>query len=437
LQLSTDFLNLMTKGKFMLSSLKESILELAESTEKSLIDIFYRIDAIKSKNFMKVLSAMQEHQLSDRHFSWMTGYGYNDEGREITEKIYASIFKAEDAIVRPQLVNGTHALTVGLNAILRPGDMMLSITGTPYDTLLETIGLNGANGSSLLEIGVEYTCIELKDTGDIAMDQVCEALKRALNDSKPIKLVYLQRSSGYEFRKSITIEALERAIKRIKEISPKTYIMVDNCYGEFIEEKEPIEIGADLCAGSLIKNPGGGLALTGGYLVGTQALIDLCAHKLTTPGIGKECGLTFGQTRSILQGLFIAPEVVAGAIKGAVFTAKLFSDAGYEVKPNWNESRSDIIQAIKLKSEEKVIAFCKAIQSAAPVDAHVTPLPWNMPGYSHQVIMAAGAFVQGSSIELSADAPMREPYAVYFQGGITYDHSKLGALQAYQALLEI
>ncbi len=415
----------------MFNDLQAQTLLHAGAIEKDLQGMFQKIDEIKQFNFYKVLEAMQHHQLSDRHFSWMTGYGYNDEGREKTEAIYAHIFKAEDAIVRPQLVNGTHALTVGLTGILRPGDTMLAITGAPYDTLLETIGLNGPNGSSLIEIGVKYQELALNDTGDIQLEDL-SAILSGCGDT-PIKLVYIQRSSGYAFRKSLTISAIAEAVALVKHLSPETLVMVDNCYGEFIEEKEPIEVGADLCAGSLIKNPGGGLALTGGYLVGTQKVIDLCSHKLTTPGIGKECGLTFGQTRTVLQGLFLAPEVVAGAIKGAIFTAKLFQDAGYDVKPKWDESRSDIIQAVKLGSEEKVIAFCKAIQAAAPVDSHVTPVPWAMPGYTSQVIMAAGAFVQGSSIELSADAPMREPFAVFFQGGLTYDHAKLGAMLAFQA----
>lgn len=418
----------------MFPGLRVETLSQAEAIEVSLVDRFRAIDRIKRINFYKVLNAMQKQGLADRHFSWMTGYGYNDEGREKTEAIYAEIFKAEDAIVRPQLVNGTHALTVGLTGLLRPGDHMLSITGMPYDTLLETIGLNGSNGSSLMEIGVTYQGIELTQGGSIDHNAVLEALKGHLDQGRPVKLVYIQRSSGYAFRPSLSIEAIEAAIRAVKDLSPQTLVMVDNCYGEFIEEREPIEVGADLCAGSLIKNPGGGLALTGGYLVGKQGVIDLCAHKLTTPGIGKECGLTFGQTRTLLQGLFIAPEVVAGAIKGAIFTAKLFGDAGYAVKPGWDEVRSDIIQAIKLGDPDKVLAFCQAIQGAAPVDAHVTPLPWDMPGYQHQVIMAAGAFVQGSSIELSADAPMREPYAVYYQGGLTYEHAKLGAMLAYQAV---
>ncbi|MCK8058835.1 MULTISPECIES: methionine gamma-lyase family protein [unclassified Fusibacter] len=402
--------------------------EHATAIEETLQSKFSAIDKIKTLNFYKVLAAMQSENLSDRHFSWMTGYGYNDEGREKVESIYSIIFKAEDAIVRPQLVNGTHALTLGLTAILRPNDTMLAITGTPYDTLKETIGLSGPNGSSLMEIGVNYEEIELSETGAIQIDTVLSRI------NEKTKMVYIQRSSGYAFRRSLTISDIEEAITAIKQKWPKMIVMVDNCYGEFIEEREPIEVGADLCAGSLIKNPGGGLALTGGYLVGRQDIIDLCAHKLTAPGIGKECGLTFGQTRTILQGLFLAPEVVAGAIKGAIFTAKLFEDAGYDVKPKWNESRSDIIQAVKLGSEEKVIAFCRAIQNAAPVDSHVTPYPWDMPGYDTKVIMAAGAFVQGSSIELSADAPMREPYAVFFQGGLTYDHSKLGSMLAYEAI---
>lgn len=403
-------------------------LVLADQIEDALTERFKAINRVRTENFMKVLSALQAEGLSDRHFNWTTGYGYNDEGREKVEAIFARVFKAKEALVRPQLVNGTHALTIGLTALLRPGDHMLSISGTPYDTLLETIGLNGPNGSSLLEIGVTYDQVDLNDQGGFDRDAIMSQIKART------KLIYIQRSSGYAFRRSLTIDDMEQIITAIKALYPNIKVMVDNCYGEFIETKEPIEIGADLCAGSLIKNPGGGLAYTGGYLVGSSDIISLCAHKLTTPGIGKECGLMFGQTRQILQGLFLAPEVVSNALKGAIFTAKLFADQGYSVKPNSLEPRSDIIQAIKLGSKAKVLAFCKAIQAAAPVDAHVTPEPWDMPGYDCPVVMAAGAFIQGSSIELSADAPMREPYAVYFQGGLTYDHAKLGALLAFDAV---
>ncbi len=412
-------------------ALSEAVLDAAARTEAELTEIFADVDRLKSENFYKVLFSMQKNNLSDRHFNWTTGYGYNDAGRDIIEAIYAAVFKAEAALVRTQIVNGTHALSLGLNAILRPTDHMLSISGQPYDTLHETIGIGLKNGASLTEIGVEYSDVALTKTGEIDIENAIANLR------ENTKLVYIQRSSGYEFRAALSIAQIERAIKAIKKVAPNVIVMVDNCYGEFIETREPIEAGANLIAGSLIKNPGGGLALSGGYLAGDRALIEQCAYKLTAPGIGKECGLTFGQNRTILQGLFMAPSVVAGALKSAIFAAKLFESYGYQVTPKWNDQRGDIIQAILLGDRQTVIAFCKAIQSVAPVDSFVSPEPWDMPGYDSQVIMAAGAFVQGSSIELSADAPMREPYAVYLQGGLNYEHGKLGAMIALQSILEI
>lgn len=411
-------------------NIKRSTLAIADNVERLLSEHFCEIDKIKSDNTLKILDAMQQNRLSDRHFQWHTGYGYNDEGREITEAIYARVFKGQEALVRTQIVNGTHALSLGLYALLKAGDHLLTITGAPYDTLHHTIGISGQNGLSLKELGVDYQAIDLDQHGKIMLKTVLKSIKTNT------KVIYIQRSSGYSFRPSLSIADIEQAISAIKAQYPNIIVMVDNCYGEFIERREPLEVGADLIAGSLIKNPGGGLALSGGYLVGNSDLIARCAQRLTAPGIGKECGLTFGQTRTILQGLFLAPEVVSGALKGAIFAAKLFEDAGYQVKPNWQEQRSDIIQAILLKDRQKVIDFCQAIQRAAPVDAHVVPYPWDMPGYDDPVIMAAGAFIQGSSIELSADAPMREPYAVYLQGGLTYTHSKLGAMLAYQAVVD-
>ncbi len=405
-----------------------TIVEAARRVEAELGHIFQQIDDVKTENFYKVLFAMQKNNLSERHFDWATGYGYNDAGREVVESIYATVFKAEAALVRTQIVNGTHALTLGLNAILRPGDQMLSISGTPYDTLRETIGIGVKNGASLSEIGVAYDAVELLDDGKI---DIATALAKLTDKTK---LIYIQRSSGYSFRPALTIADIETAIKAIRRVAPDVLVMVDNCYGEFIETREPIEVGANLIAGSLIKNPGGGLALSGGYLAGDAALIEQCAYKLTAPGIGRECGLTFGQNRAVLQGLFLATNVVAGAVKSAVFAAKLYESFGYRVTPKWDAARSDIIQAIELADPQKVIAFCEAIQRVAPVDGFVSPVPWDMPGYDSQVIMAAGAFVQGSSIELSADAPMREPYAVYLQGGLTYEHGKLGAMYALQAI---
>ncbi len=373
---------------------------------------------------------MQNARLSDQHFNWTTGYGYNDIGREKTEEIYADIFNTEDALVRPQIVSGTHALSLALWGALRPNDLMLSISGKPYDTLEEVIGLNGHNGSSLTEFGIEYDQIDLNESGDFNYTEVENYLK-----TRKVKMIYIQRSGGYSFRPSLTIESIEKVAKLIKSIDESIIIMVDNCYGEFIDIKEPTDVGVDLMAGSLIKNPGGGLALTGGYIVGKNNLITQVSYRLTSPGIGKETGLTFGQTRQVLQGLFMAPKVVSGALKGAILCGAMSEKLGYEISPKVNENRSDIIQAIKLENPEKVIKFCEGIQAAAPVDSYVTPEPWAMPGYHSPVIMAAGAFVQGSSIELSADAPIEEPYVVYFQGGLTYEHSKFGVLMGLQYML--
>ncbi len=400
----------------------------AAASEAALSAQFAKIEQIKADNFYKVLFAMQKNRLSERHFNWSTGYGYNDVGRDLVEAVYRDVFATEAALVRPQIVNGTHALSIGLNAILRPGDHVLAISGDPYDTLHQTIGLNCRNGASLIEIGVQYSSVELLEDGTIDCDSVLRALR------SNTKLIYIQRSGGYDFRAALSTAEIGRAIKAIRRRRPDLLAMVDNCYGEFVEGVEPSQVGANLIAGSLIKNPGGGLALSGGYLAGDAALIEQCAFKLTAPGIGAECGLTFGQNRAILQGLFLAPDIVANALKSAIFAAKLFSDAGYRVAPAWQEARSDIIQAIQLGDRDGVIAFCEAIQAVAPVDSFVAPQPWQMPGYDDPVIMAAGAFVQGASIELSADAPMRAPYAVFLQGGLTYQHGKLGAICALQKL---
>lgn len=408
----------------------DNIVKLLDDSELEVEDIFKKLDKISEFNQMKVLSAMQRNRLSDIHFNWNTGYGYNDAGREITEKIYADIFKTEDAIVRPLIVNGTHALTLCLTGILRPGDRILAISGRPYDTLENVIGINGANGSSLMEIGVLYDEIDLEDDGAFKTAEILNSI------TDNTKMIYIQRSSGYSWRKAIKISDIEKIIKKIKAVSPEIIIMVDNCYGEFLDYKEPTEVGADIMAGSLIKNPGGGIALSGGYIAGRNDLIELISYKMTSPGIGKECGLMFGQTRNILQGLFLAPTVAISALKNAILCAKVFEKLGYEVCPKPEDYRSDIIQAIKLGSPEKVIAFCKGVQSASPVDSFVTPLPWDMPGYNSEVIMAAGAFVQGSSIELSADAPIKEPYIVYFQGGLTHAHGKIGILKGLSNIIK-
>ncbi len=409
--------------------IKDNIIELSNKVEAQIKDKFEEIDDIASYNQLKVLDAMQKNRVSDTHFNWNTGYGYDDAGRECTEKVYSDVFNTEDALVRPIIVNGTHALTLCLTGILRPGDEMLSISGKPYDTLEEVIGISGDNDQSLKVYGITYKDIDLNNNGSFKIDEILNAIH------DKTKMIYIQRSAGYSWRPAIKISDIENIIKQVKAVKSDLIIMVDNCYGEFLDYKEPTDVGADIMAGSLIKNPGGGLALTGGYIVGKEVLIEKVAARLTSPGIGKECGLTFGQTRSMLQGFFMAPTVVAGAIKGAIFTSKLYESLGYDVCPKPDGYRSDIIQAVKMGSAEKVVKFCEGIQAAAPVDSYVTPTPWAMPGYNSEVIMAAGAFVQGSSIELSADAPIREPYIVYFQGGLTYDHSKFGALKSLSALV--
>lgn len=420
------------KGNEMLNAMgiDDEMIQLSDSVEAAIKDRFKEIEDIASFNQLKVLKAMQENRVSDTHFGWHTGYGYDDPGREAIERVFSSVFHTEDALVRPIIVNGTHALTLSLTGILRPGDEMLSITGKPYDTLEEVIGISGTSDQSLKVYGITYKGIELLEDGSFNEDEIIK------NIHEKTRMIYIQRSAGYSWRPAITIADIERIISRVKQVKPDLIVMVDNCYGEFLDYREPTDVGADVMAGSLIKNPGGGLALTGGYIVGKEALIEKIAARLTSPGIGKECGLTFGQTRSMFQGLFMAPSVVSGAVKGAIFTSKLYQTLGYEVCPEPSAYRSDIIQAVKLGSADKVIRFCEGIQAAAPVDSYVTPTPWAMPGYTSEVIMAAGAFVQGSSIELSADAPIREPYIVYFQGGLTYEHSKFGALKSLSRLLE-
>jgi len=406
----------------------KSILDSVGNAEEQIKDIFQELDDIMAYNQYKVLDAFQKNRISDMHFGWNTGYGYNDPGREALEKVYADIFKTDAALVRPIIVNGTHALTLTLTGILRPGDELIYCTGKPYDTLEEVIGIRGEGKGSLKDFGINYKQVELKADGTIDYD----ALKNAI--SSKTRMITVQRATGYGWRKAITIPEIEEWAAFVKSIRPDIICMVDNCYGEFLDTKEPTEVGADVVAGSLIKNPGGGLALTGGYIAGRSDLIENISYRMTSPGIGGECGLTFGQTRTMFQGLFIAPKTVNGAVKGAILCAKVFQNLGYEVCPKPEETRSDIIEAVKLEKPESVVAFCEGIQAAAPIDAHVKPVPWDMPGYEDQVIMAAGAFVQGSSIELSADAPIRAPYIVYFQGGLTYEHSKFGVIKALQAL---
>ncbi len=411
--------------------ISEKVIKLAREVDRELEDFFAEIREIQEYNSYKITAAMQKMRLSDTHFGWNTGYGYNDAGREKVEEIFAEIFRAEDAIVRPTIANGTHALALCLEGILKNGYELISISGKPYDTLDQTIGIVPSY-QSLQSRGVVYTQVELLPSGDFDF----EAITNALVKSEKQKMIYIQRSKGYFRRRALTIHDIEQAVSFVKNIDPEAIVMIDNCYGEFMETKEPIEVGADIMAGSLIKNPGGGLAISGGYIVGKADLIEKVAARMTAPGIGKECGLTFGTTRILLQGLFIAPMIVANAKKGAIFCARLFERAGFETFPFFKDKRSDIIQSVGLHSQEEIVRFCRGIQKAAPVDSFVTPEPWAMPGYDSEVIMAAGAFVQGSSIELSADAPMREPYTVYFQGGLTYEHSKLGAMLALNEILK-
>lgn len=407
-----------------------AVLELVQKAEEAIVPDFKALDDIMTYNQYKVLAALQNHRIADMHFAWNTGYGYDDPGREAVEKVYAEIFGTEAALVRPTIVNGTHALAITLMGVLRPGDELIYCSGGPYDTLEEVIGIRGEGMGSLKEYGITYQQVELLPDGSIDL----ETLEKTI--SEKTKMVSVQRATGYSWRNSITVNQIEEMTKLVHSINPNIVCMADNCYGEFLDIKEPTNVGVDVMAGSLIKNPGGGLALTGGYVCGRKDLIDKISYRMTCPGIGAECGLTFGQTRSVLQGLFTAPKVVNGAVKGAVLCAKVYEMLGFDIRPDVKDARSDIIQSVKLGSPEAVIAFCEGIQAAAPIDAHVTPVPWAMPGYESDVIMAAGAFVQGSSIELSADAPIREPYIVYFQGGLTYEHSKFGVLKSVNQLFQ-
>ena len=378
---------------------------------------------------MKVIKAMQENRVSAECFNMSSGYGYNDLGRDTLEKVYASCFKGEDALVRPQITCGTHALALALMSKLRPGDELMSPVGKPYDTLEEVIGIRPSKGS-LAEYGVTYSQVDLLPDGSFDYENI----KKAINDRT--KLVTIQRSKGYATRPTLSVTRIGELISFIKNIKPDVICMVDNCYGEFVEEKEPLEVGADMIVGSLIKNPGGGLAPIGGYIVGKKECVENAAYRLTSPGLGKEVGASLGVIQSFYQGFFMAPTVVSGALKGAVFAANIYEKLGFSVIPNGTESRHDIIQAVTFNNPDAMIAFCEGIQAAAPVDSYVTPEPWAMPGYDSDVIMAAGAFVQGSSIELSADGPIKPPYAVYFQGGLTWYHAKLGILMSLQKLKE-
>ena len=407
----------------------KKVLELGLEVEASLRERFETIDKTAEYNQLKVLHAMQKNRVAEAHFSGSTGYGYNDMGRETLEQIYADVFHAESALVRPQITCGTHALNVALAANLRPGDELLSPVGKPYDTLEEVIGIRDSKGS-LKEYGITYAQADLLEDGSFDFD----AIARSINDRT--KLATIQRSKGYASRPTFSVDRIGELIAFLKEKKPDIICMVDNCYGEFTEEIEPTDVGADLCVGSLIKKPGGGLAPCGGYIVGKEEYVEQAAYRLTSPGLGKEVGASLGLSQTLYQGFFLAPTVTAGAIKGAVFAAALYERLGFPVFPSSDTIRHDIIQAIDLHSPEALKAFCRGIQAAAPVDSFVTPEPWAMPGYDSDVIMAAGAFVQGSSIELSADGPLRPPYTVFFQGGLTWYHAKTGILFSVQKLLD-
>ena len=416
-------------GMYEQLGISEKVLKFARETEAALKERFEEIDGVAEYNQLKVIKAMQEARVSDIHFAGTTGYGYNDLGRDTLEEVYARAFHGEDALVRPQLISGTHALTVALSGNLRPGDEILSPVGKPYDTLEEVIGIRDSVGS-LKEFGITYSQVDLLPDGSFDF----EGIRKAINERT--KLVEIQRSKGYATRPTLSVARIGELISFIKSIKPDVICMVDNCYGEFVETLEPTDVGADMIVGSLIKNPGGGLAPIGGYIVGRKDCIERAAYRLTAPGLGKEVGASLGVSQSLYQGLFLAPTVVAGALKGAVFAANLYEKLGLGVVPNGSDSRHDIIQANTIGTPEGVIRYCEGIQAAAPVDSFVTPEPWAMPGYDSDVIMAAGAFIQGASIELSADAPIKPPYAVYFQGGLTWYHAKLGILMSLQKLCD-
>ena len=413
-------------------------LDLASEVEKELDSkgIFKRIDDIAFKNQIKVMNAFREHQVSESHFCPTSGYGYDDRGRDTLDSVVAQAFEAEDAFCRHTIISGTQALCIGLFGILRMGDTMLSVTGKPYDTLEEVIGIQGEPGNgSLADFGVRYKQIELLENGDFDFAAIENTLKDELSSGRPVKVIFIQRSKGYLNRKTLTVAEIGEVVKLVKSISPETFVVVDNCYGEFTETIEPTHVGADMIIGSLIKNPGGGMAETGGYIAGSARAVELASYRLTSVGCGLEVGATVGQTKNMYKGLFYAPHTTAQALKTAHLAAYVFGEMGYNVSPKWNETRSDIIQTVITEAPELLCAFCRGIQKGSPVDSFVTPEPWAMPGYTDEVIMAAGAFVQGASIELSADGPMRPPYTVFFQGGLTYESGKIGILSAAEEML--
>lgn len=416
---------------YELFGISKKVSGLANEIEEEYKGKYDEIDNVALYNQAKVLQAFKEANISQMHFGKTTGYGYNDVGREAIEKIYANIFKAEEALVRVQFVNGTHAIATTLKGLLMPGDTLLAVTGRPYDTICETIGITEkVNSLSLVSYGIKYSEIDLNENGLIDISSI----QKYISENK-VKVVHIQRSRGYALRKAFSIAEIEEVIKAIKEIDKNVIVMVDNCYGEFVEEKEPIEVGADIICGSLIKNIGGGLCETGGYVVGKSSLVDLVAQTLTCPGIGKECGATMGQNRNMLQGLFMAPVITKNALKVAVFTAAIMEKLGFDVFPSSWDDRSDIVESIIFNDKNKMIKFIQGIQAGSPVDSQAVPYPWNMPGYEDQVIMAAGTFIEGASIEISADGPIREPYIAYLQGGLTYESAKLAICSAVDNML--
>ncbi|MEG1886914.1 MAG: methionine gamma-lyase family protein [Oscillospiraceae bacterium] len=409
----------------------ERLLEISKSTMEKIKPRFSQIDEITCYNQEKMLSCFINNRVSESHFAASTGYGYGDRGRETLEKVFADVVGAEDSLIRHNFVSGTHALTVALFGLLRPKDTVVCLTGRPYDTLIGVLGIDGHVEGSLADFGVDYNQVELLETGEVDLNEIGNRMKQL----KP-KLAYIQRSRGYSLRPSLTVEKIAEIIRVVKAMSPQTIVMVDNCYGEFVQLCEPTEVGADLIAGSLIKNPGGGIAPTGGYIAGRHDLVEKCAYRLTAPGVGREVGATLGQSRELFMGLFNAPHVTGEAVKTAVYAAALFEALGFKTTPLYNEPRADIIQSIILGNETSLIAFCQGMQKGAPVDSYVTPEPWDMPGYDAPVIMAAGAFTAGASIELSADAPLREPYAAWLQGGINFHSAAIGVLLAAQNMAD-
>lgn len=417
------------KGQYLAMGISSKVYDFCHGVEQGLRERFSQVDQMAEYNQLKVIRAMQNNRVSAECFQMTSGYGYNDLGRDTLERVYAEVFGAEDALVRPQITCGTHALALALMSNLRPGDELFSPVGKPYDTLEEVIGIRPSKGS-LAEYGITYRQTDLLPDGSFDYAGIQQAIH------EKTKMVTIQRSKGYQTRPTLSVDRIGELIAFIKEQKPDVICMVDNCYGEFVEAREPIEVGADLVVGSLIKNPGGGLAPIGGYIVGKKECVENAAYRLTSPGLGKEVGASLGVISSFYQGLFQAPTVTAAALKGAIFAANVYERLGFDAIPNGTEPRHDIIQAVTLGTPERLIAFCEGIQAAAPVDSYVTPEPWDMPGYDSQVIMAAGAFVQGSSIELSADGPLREPYAVYFQGGLTWYHAKYGIMRSLEKLNE-